>query len=139
MCPVPREATAGCSRSSPGPSASCIQTSSSRERTTPPLRSTGESREVRRRHLLLSPIPLSSNGCVFLLRCLGNLVSYLKLLLLVLVVSGQNPALLLGLDPPQTWTRTWTWSQENKVGLSVSHFKHSGQMSNWGALMDRTV
>lgn len=69
-----------------------------------------------------SLLPLSSAGCVFFLSCLGNLVSYLKLLLLVLVVSGQNPALLLGLEPPQAWTRAWIWSQDNKVGLSESRF-----------------
>lgn len=46
---------------------------------------------------------------------MGNLVSYLKLLLLVLVVSGQNPALLLGLEPPQAMTRAWIWSQDNKI------------------------
>lgn len=69
-----------------------------------------------------SLLPLSPDGCVFLLSCLGNLVSYLKLLLLVLVVSGQNPALLLGLEPPQAWTRAWIWSQDNKVGLSESRF-----------------
>lgn len=76
-----------------------------------------------------SPLPLSSAGYVFLLSSLGNLVSYLKLLVLILVVSGQNPALLLGLDPPHTWTRTWTWSQDNKVGLSVSLFRHSSKRS----------
>lgn len=64
---------------------------------------------------------------MFLLRCLGNLVSYLKLLILVLVVSGQNPAALLGLEPPQAWTRAWIWSQDNKVGLSEFRFEHSGQ------------
>lgn len=44
-------------------------------------------------------------------RILGNLVSYLKLLSILLIVSGQNPFLLLGLDTP----RAWTWSQENKI------------------------
>lgn len=86
-----------------------------------------------------SPLPLNPTGYVYLFRSLGNLVSYLKLLVLVLVVIGQNPAILLGLDPPQTWTRTWTWSQENKVGLSVSLFKHLGHRSNWAPWVDQSV
>lgn len=44
-------------------------------------------------------------------RCVGNLISYLKLLAILLVVSGQNPFVLLGLDTP----RAWTWSQDNKI------------------------
>lgn len=44
-------------------------------------------------------------------RIVGNLVSYLKLLSILLIVSGQNPFLLLGLETP----RAWTWSQENKI------------------------
>ncbi|KAG8004356.1 Selenoprotein T2 [Nibea albiflora] len=45
------------------------------------------------------------------IRCFGNLVSYLKLLSILLIVSGQNPFILLGLDTP----RAWTWSQDNKI------------------------
>lgn len=44
-------------------------------------------------------------------RCAGNLISYLKLLSILLIVSGQNPFVLLGLDTP----RAWTWSQDNKI------------------------
>lgn len=44
-------------------------------------------------------------------RILGNLISYLKLLSILLIVSGQNPFVLLGLDTP----RAWTWSQDNKI------------------------
>uniref|UniRef100_A0A3B4UWE2 Selenoprotein T n=1 Tax=Seriola dumerili TaxID=41447 RepID=A0A3B4UWE2_SERDU len=44
-------------------------------------------------------------------RCVGNLISYLKLLSILLIVSGQNPFLLLGLETP----RAWTWSQDNKI------------------------
>uniref|UniRef100_A0A3Q3GAC6 Selenoprotein T n=1 Tax=Labrus bergylta TaxID=56723 RepID=A0A3Q3GAC6_9LABR len=44
-------------------------------------------------------------------RVLGNLVSYLKLLSILLIVSGQNPFVLLGLDTP----RAWTWTQDNKI------------------------
>ncbi|TMS01793.1 Selenoprotein T2 [Larimichthys crocea] len=44
-------------------------------------------------------------------RCVGNLVSYLKLLSILLIISGQNPFILLGLDTP----RAWTWSQDNKI------------------------
>uniref|UniRef100_A0A672GG75 Selenoprotein T n=1 Tax=Salarias fasciatus TaxID=181472 RepID=A0A672GG75_SALFA len=43
--------------------------------------------------------------------CLGNLISYLKLLSILLIISGQNPFLLLGLETP----RAWTWSQDNKI------------------------
>uniref|UniRef100_A0A3B4YFA0 Selenoprotein T n=1 Tax=Seriola lalandi dorsalis TaxID=1841481 RepID=A0A3B4YFA0_SERLL len=44
-------------------------------------------------------------------RFVGNLISYLKLLSILLIVSGQNPFLLLGLETP----RAWTWSQDNKI------------------------
>lgn len=44
-------------------------------------------------------------------RCVGHLISYLKLLSILLIVSGQNPFVLLGLDTP----RAWTWSQDNKI------------------------
>ncbi|TKS65035.1 Selenoprotein T2 [Collichthys lucidus] len=43
--------------------------------------------------------------------CVGNLVSYLKLLSILLIISGQNPFILLGLDTP----RAWAWSQDNKI------------------------
>uniref|UniRef100_A0A3Q3VV69 Selenoprotein T n=1 Tax=Mola mola TaxID=94237 RepID=A0A3Q3VV69_MOLML len=41
----------------------------------------------------------------------GNLISYLKLLSIPLIISGQNPFILLGLATP----RAWTWSQDNKI------------------------
>lgn len=47
----------------------------------------------------------------YVLRFMGNLFSYLKILFIILIISGQNPFILLGLDTP----RAWTWSQENKV------------------------
>lgn len=47
-------------------------------------------------------------------RVLGGLFSYLKILSILLIISGQNPFILLGLVTPQAWT----WSQENKVRLS---------------------
>lgn len=43
--------------------------------------------------------------------CVGNLISYLKLFSILLIVSGQNVFVLLGLTTP----RAWTWSQDNKV------------------------
>uniref|UniRef100_A0A667ZGG3 Selenoprotein T n=1 Tax=Myripristis murdjan TaxID=586833 RepID=A0A667ZGG3_9TELE len=49
------------------------------------------------------PSPLS--------RYLGNFFSYLKLLAVMLIVSGQNPFPLLGVATPHAWT----WSQENKI------------------------
>lgn len=45
---------------------------------------------------------------------MGSLFSYLKMLSILLIVSGQNPFILLGLDTP----RAWIWSQENKVSIS---------------------
>lgn len=47
----------------------------------------------------------------FLLRYVGNLISYLKLLSILLLISGQNPFPLLGYDTPAFWT----WTQNNKV------------------------
>lgn len=44
---------------------------------------------------------------------MGNLISYLKLLSILLIISGQNPFVLLSLDTP----RAWTWSQDNKVPI----------------------
>uniref|UniRef100_A0A3Q3SCA9 Selenoprotein T n=1 Tax=Mastacembelus armatus TaxID=205130 RepID=A0A3Q3SCA9_9TELE len=46
-------------------------------------------------------------------RFVGNLISYLKLLSILLIVSGQNPFIYLGLQTP----RAWTWSQDNKVSI----------------------
>lgn len=46
---------------------------------------------------------------------LGNLVFYLKLLVLVLVVSGTSPFNLLNMEPTDSWTRVWTWTQQNKI------------------------
>ncbi|XP_045064816.1 selenoprotein T2-like [Coregonus clupeaformis] len=40
----------------------------------------------------------------------GHIIAF-KLLAIALVVSGQNPFPMLGLDTP----RVWTWSQENKI------------------------
>ncbi|TDG95886.1 hypothetical protein EPR50_G00244230 [Perca flavescens] len=42
---------------------------------------------------------------------LGQLISCLKLVSILLIVSGQNPFLLFGVDTP----RAWTWSQDNKI------------------------
>ncbi|KAA8577576.1 hypothetical protein FQN60_001049, partial [Etheostoma spectabile] len=44
-------------------------------------------------------------------RVLGQLISCLKLVSILLIVSGQNPFLLFGLNTP----RAWTWSQDNKI------------------------
>uniref|UniRef100_A0AAQ4RFH6 Selenoprotein T n=1 Tax=Gasterosteus aculeatus aculeatus TaxID=481459 RepID=A0AAQ4RFH6_GASAC len=44
-------------------------------------------------------------------RCAGNLISYLKLLSILLIVSGQNPFIFLGMDTP----RAWNWTQDNKI------------------------
>lgn len=44
-------------------------------------------------------------------RCVAQLISYLKLLSILLIISGQNPFLLLGLHTPLAWT----WSQNNKI------------------------
>lgn len=48
-------------------------------------------------------------------RVLGNLVFYLKLLVLVLIVSGTNPFRLCNIDPSETWSRAWIWTQQNKI------------------------
>ena len=42
------------------------------------------------------------------------MTSYLKLVSILLIVSGQNPFLLLGLQTP----RAWFWSQDNKVSIT---------------------
>lgn len=57
-------------------------------------------------------------------KCVGNLISYLKLLSILLIVSGQNPFLLLGLDTP----RAWTWSQDNKIFSCLMAFFLSNMM-----------
>uniref|UniRef100_A0A674MGN9 Selenoprotein T n=1 Tax=Takifugu rubripes TaxID=31033 RepID=A0A674MGN9_TAKRU len=44
-------------------------------------------------------------------KLMGSLFSYLKMLFILLIISGQNPFILLGLDTP----RAWIWSQENKI------------------------
>uniref|UniRef100_A0A3Q2QT71 Selenoprotein T n=1 Tax=Fundulus heteroclitus TaxID=8078 RepID=A0A3Q2QT71_FUNHE len=44
-------------------------------------------------------------------RFLGNLISYLKLISILLVISGQNPFQLLGTETPAVWT----WTQNNKI------------------------
>lgn len=44
-------------------------------------------------------------------RLLGNFFSYLKLLSILVIVSGQNPFVLLGLQTPTAWT----WTQDNKI------------------------
>uniref|UniRef100_A0A1A7X1X2 Selenoprotein T n=1 Tax=Iconisemion striatum TaxID=60296 RepID=A0A1A7X1X2_9TELE len=41
----------------------------------------------------------------------AQLISYLKLLSILLIISGQNPFSLLSLDTPSVWT----WSQNNKI------------------------
>ncbi|CAM9120620.1 unnamed protein product [Lampetra planeri] len=43
--------------------------------------------------------------------CLGNMISYLKFISILLIISGQNVFVLLGLNTP----RAWTWTQDNKV------------------------
>lgn len=40
---------------------------------------------------------------------------YLKLLALVLIVSGTSPFRLLSTEPSESWTRAWTWTQQNKI------------------------
>uniref|UniRef100_A0A3B4BBA2 Selenoprotein T n=1 Tax=Periophthalmus magnuspinnatus TaxID=409849 RepID=A0A3B4BBA2_9GOBI len=46
---------------------------------------------------------------------LGNLIFYLKLLALVLIVSGTSPFRLLNTEPTESWARIWTWTQQNKI------------------------
>ncbi|CAL9706468.1 unnamed protein product, partial [Knipowitschia caucasica] len=46
---------------------------------------------------------------------LGNLVFYVKLLSLVLIVTGTSPFRLLNTEPSESWTRVWTWTQQNKI------------------------
>uniref|UniRef100_A0A673ND83 Selenoprotein T n=1 Tax=Sinocyclocheilus rhinocerous TaxID=307959 RepID=A0A673ND83_9TELE len=41
----------------------------------------------------------------------GNFISYFKLLAIALIVTGQNPFQMFGMDTP----RIWSWGQENKV------------------------
>uniref|UniRef100_A0A3B4CZI6 Selenoprotein T n=1 Tax=Pygocentrus nattereri TaxID=42514 RepID=A0A3B4CZI6_PYGNA len=41
----------------------------------------------------------------------ANFISYFKLLTIALIVTGQNPFQMLGVDTP----RVWSWSQENKI------------------------
>ncbi|KPP68624.1 hypothetical protein Z043_112681 [Scleropages formosus] len=42
---------------------------------------------------------------------IANFISYFKLLAIALIVSGQNPFPLLGMDTPTIWS----WGQENKI------------------------
>ncbi|XDV36883.1 hypothetical protein PO909_006598 [Leuciscus waleckii] len=42
---------------------------------------------------------------------LGNFISYFKLLAIALIVTGQNPFQMFGMDTP----RIWSWGQENKI------------------------
>ncbi|KAL7886130.1 hypothetical protein AOLI_G00064250 [Acnodon oligacanthus] len=41
----------------------------------------------------------------------ANFISYFKLLAIALIVTGQNPFQMLGVDTP----RVWSWTQENKI------------------------
>lgn len=40
---------------------------------------------------------------------------YLKLLALVLIVSGTSPFRLLNTEPAESWARAWSWAQQNKI------------------------
>ncbi|TRY98518.1 hypothetical protein DNTS_014643 [Danionella cerebrum] len=42
---------------------------------------------------------------------IGNFISYFKLLAIALIVTGQNPFQMLGINTP----RIWSWGQENKI------------------------
>ncbi|KAK9963621.1 hypothetical protein ABG768_006791 [Culter alburnus] len=42
---------------------------------------------------------------------LGNFISYFKLLAIALIVTGQNPFQMFGMNTP----RIWSWGQENKI------------------------
>uniref|UniRef100_A0A4W4GIN3 Selenoprotein T n=1 Tax=Electrophorus electricus TaxID=8005 RepID=A0A4W4GIN3_ELEEL len=42
---------------------------------------------------------------------ISNLISYFKLLAIALIVTGQNPFQMLGVNTP----RVWSWGQENKI------------------------
>uniref|UniRef100_A0AAY4CUS7 Selenoprotein T n=1 Tax=Denticeps clupeoides TaxID=299321 RepID=A0AAY4CUS7_9TELE len=42
---------------------------------------------------------------------MANFVSYFKLLIIALVVSGQNPFQMFGMATP----RLWSWAQDNKI------------------------
>uniref|UniRef100_A0A3B5M7K8 Selenoprotein T n=1 Tax=Xiphophorus couchianus TaxID=32473 RepID=A0A3B5M7K8_9TELE len=57
-------------------------------------------------------------------RLVGNLVSYLKLLSILLIISGQNPFPLLGTDTPAVWT----WTQNNKIFSCLMAFFISNMM-----------
>ncbi|MED6253223.1 Selenoprotein T2 [Ataeniobius toweri] len=69
---------------------------------------------------------------LFLLRFVGNMISYLKLISILLMISGQNPFTLLGTDTPAVWA----WSQNNKIfsclmafficNLMETHFLSTG-------------
>lgn len=48
-------------------------------------------------------------------RYLVNLVFYLKLLALVLIISGTSPFRLLNAEPSESWARAWSWTQQNKI------------------------
>lgn len=102
-------------RSTLEPSASCTRTCASRVKTSPPPPSTGVPDVIKPHHLppFFSGItkPNLPPALLYLLRCAGNLISYLKLLSILLIVSGQNPFIFLGMDTP----RAWNWTQDNKV------------------------
>ncbi|RVE67627.1 hypothetical protein OJAV_G00104730 [Oryzias javanicus] len=57
-------------------------------------------------------------------RVLGNLISYLKLLSILLIITGQNPFGFIGLDTPGAWT----WSQDNKIFSCLMVFFLSNMM-----------
>lgn len=42
---------------------------------------------------------------------MGQLISYLKLLSILIIISGLNPFLFLGIQTPAAWS----WSQDNKI------------------------
>lgn len=46
-----------------------------------------------------------------ILRHIATFLSCLKFVALALIITGQNPFPLFGVDTP----RIWTWSQENKI------------------------
>lgn len=55
-------------------------------------------------------------------RYIANFISYLKLLAIALIVTGQNPFQMFGMNTP----RLWSWGQENKVMFVCLSFNING-------------
>ena len=58
---------------------------------------------------------------------ISQIMGYARLILIGLIIGGQNPFAWLNMQTPSAWS----WAMENKVGFSICYLWYEQMLSSW--------